>query len=125
MLAVGQLLALLLDNQAALLDVHVGAAESEQLAPTKAAERSDQDERPIAIVHCVGEQEHLSECRQFSLGWSFGTCARDRAGVERHEPVFDCRVQDRTQEPIALRHGAGSRAIAKEVRIPPSNRRRP
>lgn len=125
MLTVGELLPLLFDNEAALLDVHVGAAESEQLAPTKAAERRGQHQRPVATANRIGEQEHLSDGRQLSLGCSFRTRARDRAGVDRHEPVLDCGIQDRPEESITLRHGAGSRAIAKEVRAPPSDRGRP
>lgn len=124
-LAVGELLALRLVGHRAVLQVDVRTSEPEQLAAPQPAERRGEHEGAVSRLHEIGQLEDLVERRQLALRRVLGPRATDRAGVHREHTVLDRGIEDRVQQPVALRRRARPRPSVDEGRVPRADRRRP
>jgi AAA domain len=98
--------------------VEVAAREGQQLAPSHAAERCEQDEHAELRLHRAGEFVDLSQGGQRTFAGRLDAGALDRARVDDDEAVFDRGVQDRPQQPVALRYRRAARPVGEQAGMP-------
>ncbi len=101
------------------------APKAEQLAPAEAAEGGHAHQGPVPGFDGGGEVEDLLDGGQAALLGPFGASAADGAGVGDQDAVLDGGVEDRPQEPVALRCRAGTGPGADEPGVPGPHLRRP
>lgn len=98
-----QLLALLVHDDAPVEEVEVAAREPEKFAEAQAARRREEQERSVRRVNGLHECESVADWDQRSFVAGLQRRAADPAPVLGDEVVLGGGVQERHQEPVALR----------------------
>ena len=104
------------------VQVDASARQCCQLAPAQRAIGGEQHENAPTWIHRGGERVDLSDRGDRPLGRTFGGGTFDDARILHDQLVLDGRVQDRAQQPVALRRGRRCEgALLHEVGEPDAN----
>ncbi|HET6963167.1 MAG TPA: hypothetical protein VFH58_00235 [Acidimicrobiales bacterium] len=93
------------DDDHAVIQVEVVAAQSEKLSQSEAREGRQQHQGPVALGHGGRQGVHLFDRGRGSLGAGLRAGSPNGTRVLRQTALLDRRCEDGPQEPIGLGHG--------------------